>query len=271
VATDNDRAGQQAAHRAYWKLTAHQQAPRQLTADTTLHTAGPGGPAAKDPAELLQLSGPGGLRAALDAAGPLATTVINDRVGAHADRLQWAEGRLAAVRDAAPVIAALPISDWPAHISLVAERTGVPHPQVTLEVLAAAEQWHTDPRAAAARQLTQPVPARPSPPPTPAKRWARLADTLLPGLTHDRDWPALAQALDRATADGYNVHTGLTEVAARRPLPPDHIARELHARLIAVCPAAMPPALPNRSGTHTVALRRHGPGPTPEPGRGRGR
>ncbi len=197
--------------------------------------------------------------------------MINDRVGAHADRLQWAEGRLAAVRDAAPVIAALPITDWPAHISLVAERTGVPHPQVTLEVLAAAEQWHTDPRAAAARQLTQPVPARPSPPPTPAKRWARLADTLLPGLTHDRDWPALAQALDRATADGYNVHTGLTEVAARRPLPPDHIARELHARLIAVCPAAMPPALPNRSGTHTVALRRHGPGPTPEPGRGRGR
>jgi len=268
VATDNDRAGQQAAHRAYWKLTAHQQAPRHLTADGPEDT---GGPTANDPAELLQHSGPGGLRAALDTAGPLATTVITDRVGAHADRLQWAEGRLTAVRAAAPVIAALPITDWHAQISLVAERTGVPHPQVTLEVLDAVEQWHTDPRAAAARQLTQPVPERPVPPPPPARRWAGLADTLVPGLTHDKHWPALAEALDRATAAGYNVHTGLTEVAARRPLPPDHIARELHARLIAVCPAAMPPASTNRPDSSTAAPRRHEPGPTPEPGRGRGR
>jgi len=181
VATDNDWAGQQAAHRAYWKLTAHQQAPRQLTADGPGDAgAGPVGPTAKDPAELLQHSGPDGLRAALDTAGPLATTVITDRVDAHADRLQWAEGRLIAVRAAAPVIAALPISDWPAHISLVAKRTGVAHPQVTLEVLDAAEQWHTDPRAATARQLTQPVPERRTPPPTPAQRWAGLADTLEP-------------------------------------------------------------------------------------------
>jgi len=66
VATDNDRAGQQAARRAFWQLTARGDNPRHLVV-----------PHGKDPAELLQTAGPAALRSALEQAPDLADTLIN--------------------------------------------------------------------------------------------------------------------------------------------------------------------------------------------------
>jgi DNA primase len=61
VATDADPAGQQAAHRIFWQLTARGDDPR--------HLAVPGG---KDPAGLLQTAGATVLREALAASPRLA-------------------------------------------------------------------------------------------------------------------------------------------------------------------------------------------------------
>jgi len=69
VATDNDRAGQQAAHRAYWQLTARGHTPGQLLL-----------PAGTDPAELLQTHGPQALAEALHTAPGLAHAVIAARI-----------------------------------------------------------------------------------------------------------------------------------------------------------------------------------------------
>ncbi|MBN9620840.1 MAG: toprim domain-containing protein, partial [Actinobacteria bacterium] len=81
VATDNDTAGYQAAQRAYWQLTARNDAPRRLLL--------PGG---KDPAELLQAGGPDALHAALADSPALATSVIADRIAPFQDRLDTVEG-----------------------------------------------------------------------------------------------------------------------------------------------------------------------------------
>ncbi len=248
VATDSDRAGQQAAHRAYYKLLAHGQSPRHLSAPTTTT----GTPTVKDPAELLQTAGPAGLRAALDSAAPLASTVVADRVDAHAASLRWAEGRIAAVRAAAPVIAGLPPADWPNHITAVAERTGVAHPQVVLEVLDAAQGWTADPRAAAARQLAQPIPDRAPAPPAPL-RWAQLGEQVHPGLTGDPHWPALAATLDRAAAHGHDPAMTLPALAARRPLDPDHPGRDLDDLVHHALPSTLEPHHDRRPVTEQTA------------------
>ena len=55
---------------------------------------------------------------------------------------------------------------------------------------------------------------------------------LLPG-------PALAVAMTRAAAAGYDVATHLSQLARTPPLPRRHAARELHWRLLDACPAAV--------------------------------
>lgn len=272
VATDSDRAGQQAAHRAYYKLLAHGQSPRHLSAPTTTTTT-TGTPTVKDPAELLQTAGPAGLRAALDTAAPLAGTVIADRLDAHAESLRWAEGRIAAVRAAAPVIAGLPPADWPDHITAVAERTGVTHPQVVLEALDAAQGWTADPHAAAARQLAQPIPDRAPAPPAPASaplRWAQLGEQVHPGLTGDPHWPALAATLDRAAANGHDLPRTLPALAARRPLDPDHPGRDLDDLVHHALPGTLEPHRDRRpvteqTATGTQAHSDQWPAARPEP------
>lgn len=59
-------------------------------------------------------------------------------------------------------------------------------------------------------------------------------------LVQDQDWLPLAAALTRAATAGYDVAARLPALAATAPLPARHPARELHWRLLADCPAALP-------------------------------
>ena len=65
-------------------------------------------PDGADPASYLTDAGPHQLHAALNAAAPLADPLIERRIDWYADRLDTAEGTLAALRSASAVIAALP-------------------------------------------------------------------------------------------------------------------------------------------------------------------
>ncbi|WP_242472000.1 toprim domain-containing protein [Blastococcus sp. TML/C7B] len=114
VATDADRAGQQAAQRIFWQLTARGDDPRHLVI-----------PAGKDPAELLQTAGATALRQALAASPSLASGLIDARVAVYADRLDTVEGQVHAARRAAEVIAAVPSTSWPVHLTHVVTRTGI--------------------------------------------------------------------------------------------------------------------------------------------------
>ena len=69
VATDADLAGEVAAQRAFWMLTARGDTPR--------HLAMPGG---QDPAEVLEHAGPTVLRACLNDAQPLARHLLDERL-----------------------------------------------------------------------------------------------------------------------------------------------------------------------------------------------
>src|SRR4051812_19649495 len=74
-------AGQQAAQRIFWHLTARDDDPSHLTL-----------PIGKDPAELLQTVGATALRDALASSRSLASKLIDDRVQVYADRLDTVEG-----------------------------------------------------------------------------------------------------------------------------------------------------------------------------------
>ena len=134
VATDADRAGLEAAHRAFWQLAARGDNPRHL-----LMTG------ATDPAELLQTAGAAALRDALNGAGSLADTVIAERTAHYADRLDTAEGRVFSTRRAAEVIAALPPDAWAGHLTQAVARTGVSPDIAINELLDARRAWTNDP------------------------------------------------------------------------------------------------------------------------------
>jgi DNA primase catalytic core len=134
VATDADAAGQQAAQRIFWQLTARGDNPRHLAV-----------PTGQDPAELLQTAGAPALHQALADSSRLATTLIDARIAVYADRLDTVEGQVHAARRAAQVIAALPTRRWPAHLTHVVARTGLP-PEIALsEVLDAVQPVPREP------------------------------------------------------------------------------------------------------------------------------
>lgn len=141
VATDPDAAGHAAATDDYWTLTAHGDTPRHAALPTNL-----------DPAELLRTHGPEALRAALDTAPSLATTLISERLGSYAGRLDSPEGHVAAVRSAASVIAALPPEQWAEHIDDLDACLAHPEAGTHLEVLQAAARWIRNPRSVSGAQ-----------------------------------------------------------------------------------------------------------------------
>ena len=101
VALDGDRAGRQAAVKAYAVLLT-------VTSKTTAVTLPPG----RDPAEILQADGPAALRGILqNRTEPLAAVVIDAHLDSWATRLDHAEGQLHALRSAATLIASLLPSD----------------------------------------------------------------------------------------------------------------------------------------------------------------
>jgi len=99
VAFDGDTAGRTAAVRAYELLRAVRAWPHAVDL-----------PDGQDPADLLQQHGREGVHTSLcgAAARPLADLVVDERVRRYAGQLQWAEGKLAAGRAAAAVVAGMP-------------------------------------------------------------------------------------------------------------------------------------------------------------------
>jgi DNA primase catalytic core len=114
TAFDGDGPGRQASLRAYDLL-------REIRAWPTVLDL----PAGQDPASLAAEHGPATLHAALlTAAGkPLADLVVDDRITRH--QLRWPEGQVAAGRDAAAVVAAMPPEHVSRQIARVSAHTGL--------------------------------------------------------------------------------------------------------------------------------------------------
>jgi DNA primase catalytic core len=248
VATDADRAGQQAAERAYWQLTARRDNPAHILMRDGY-----------DPAQLLEMHGPDALRGALSDPQPLARTLIEDRLAEllPTDTAPTAEAVVAATRAAADIIGALPPEHWLEPITAVTRDLDAAPGAVHLAVIDAGHAWTADPRSlaethlaqAARRPARQPAlaaaagPARAASPPgthaDPIHIWQPLADSIDPKLTCEPDWPSLATAIARAHAAGYDVDQHLPRIAAKQPLPEQHPARELHYRLINEVPESV--------------------------------
>jgi DNA primase len=186
VATDSDQAGQQAAHRIFWQLTARGDDPRHLVI-----------PAGKDPAELLQTAGATALRQALAASPSLASGLIDARVAVYADSLDTVEGQVHAARRAVEVIAAVPSTSWPAHLTRVVASTGIA-PDIALSEVFDAARARTDNAHVPARTVS---PGRLPDPATgagvrPSVAVMSAVETASEKLTHG------AQAAERASFGG---------------------------------------------------------------------
>jgi DNA primase len=124
VATDHDAAGNNAAERALLLLGHRGRNP--LAAQLT---------PVNDPADILRREGAAALTSTLvDSSAPLADRVIGRRLAAWRDRLHWAEGRVAAVRDVAPLVAQLPEAQAVRQVHRVAAYVGTDPGLVIREV-----------------------------------------------------------------------------------------------------------------------------------------
>jgi DNA primase catalytic core len=123
VATDNDPAGQQAAERIFWQLTARGDDPRRLALPDGL-----------DPADLLHRAGATALRTAVETSGSLAQHLLDARLTAAArDR---STGSIhTTVREAAAIITALPPARWLSHMDRVTDALQVPPGTLHMAVL----------------------------------------------------------------------------------------------------------------------------------------
>ena len=171
TAYDGDDAGRQASLRAYDLLTATQAWPTVLDL-----------PAGQDPASLAAEHGSIGLNAALQASAgkPLADLVVDERIARH--HLRWLEGRVAAGRDAALVVARMPAAHVSRQIARIAAHTGLAAGTVSdlvVDAVTAPDRrpGRRDPEAHA----TAPWPAVAAQPPvaasTPAGAVVELAQT----------------------------------------------------------------------------------------------
>ncbi len=217
VATDSDLAGQMAAERDYWILTARGADPR--------HATFPGG---HDPASLLREAGPAALRAQLVASRPLAEALVYERL-AHLPPAS-------ALSEAVAVIAAGDAARWTQRTADVARRLHAPNEVALTQLLERITPWDRDRHAASAEQVhavhdvRQRITAQGSLP--PVTRWAYLARQVDVNLVRADDWGALAATLGRAAAAGHDLRTLLPEVIGANPLADDEPAADLRYRLM---------------------------------------
>jgi len=260
VATDPDLAGQLAAERDYWMLTARGGDPRHATL-----------PAGQDPADLLRAAGPDALRDRLHQARPLADTLIDERV---ADLPPTA-----ALHQALTVVAAGDPQRWTDRTGDIARRLHAPTDVALTELLPQITAWDRDRQAASDRLTRAGTETRDRitalATQTPAQRWAPLARQIHPALIAADDWGALADRIDRTHRAGHDIQTLLPAIASQTPLSPDRPAADLRYRLTALVdlpdepmPASAPrPASATRPYSRTHALR-HPPAPTQAPEHG---
>jgi DNA primase catalytic core len=123
VATDNDAAGQRAAERIFWQLTARGDDPRRLTLPDGL-----------DPADVFHRDGVVALRTAIETSDSLADALLDARL-IPALSAPSPSTTHAAVRDTGAIIVATPPARWLAHIDRVTESLGVPLGAVHAAVL----------------------------------------------------------------------------------------------------------------------------------------
>jgi DNA primase len=127
VVLDPDPAGHKATVRDYKLISPYSPAA------TT-----PVLPGNADPADIFKMDGPLALAAALvTGEHPLADVAIDAVLEPWADKLQWVEGQLGALRAAARLLAETEPADPTRQIIRVHERTGLPATDVTTEWLAA--------------------------------------------------------------------------------------------------------------------------------------
>jgi DNA primase len=144
VAFDGDAAGRTAAVRAFELLRTVRAWPHALDL-----------PDGQDPAGMLQQQGPADLHAALRAAAarPLADLVVDERLDRYADRLQWAEGKVAAGRAAAAVVASLPTEQIGRQIVRLVARLDLPAGEVSdlvVDAITSPSRGTLSPRSAGA-------------------------------------------------------------------------------------------------------------------------
>jgi DNA primase catalytic core len=213
IATDADIAGQTAAQRDYWILTPHLIEPR--------HAQLPDG---TDPADLVATGRAPQLLKALDQAGPLAETMINERIA----NLPAAQAAL----DVMPVIAAQPVETWEPSLRALADQLGVPHDVIREALRHHIRAFNDNPARVADQQLalTGTVRDRLA---TAAvtQRWQALARGVDPRLVTDPTWPQLAAALNDVHRHGYNPPEVIAIALEDGPLNSTRPAADLTGRL----------------------------------------
>ena len=216
VATDADLAGQVAAERDFWMLTAHGLDPGCARF-----------PEGLDPADVLAHRGPAALTAAL-ASGQ---TLGDQRLAERLDNLAPEQARVAAMR----VLAARPSRAWAPGTDQVSARLQLSQLQSRRDLRDAVKAWDADPRKAAQAELNsssevrariEAVAAK-----SPAERWAPLAREVDPRLVEQGDWPATAAMLQQAHEQGHDIGAATRALVAEAPLG-DSPARELRYRLV---------------------------------------
>jgi len=260
VATDPDLAGQLAADRDYWLLTARGGDPRHATL-----------PAGLDPADLLSAAGPAALQARLQQARPLADTLIDERLADLSPA--------AALHQALTVVAAGDAQRWTDRASGIARRLYVPADVALTALLPRVGAWdrnrqeESDRLIHAGAETRDRITALDAQP--PAQRWAPLARQIDRALIDADDWGALANRIDATHRAGHDVHTLLPAIAAQAPLSPDRPATDLRYRLIEhvdVPDQPTPPRPPRPAATGQPSSRprvpRHPltPGQSPDTG-----
>jgi len=120
VAFDADRAGRQAAVRAFHLLRA-----------VTDHAVAAVLPAGQDTAGFRREHGGRALAARLDASVPLADLVVDDAVTPFERWLAFPDGKFAALHAAAPLVAGLPAGQVARQVARLAVRLGLSYAEVT--------------------------------------------------------------------------------------------------------------------------------------------
>ncbi|GAA0241346.1 hypothetical protein GCM10009527_042430 [Actinomadura nitritigenes] len=154
IALDGDAAGRLGAVRA-WRHLSEVAGPVE-----TVQL-----PADRDPADLLDNPEGGGIEAALRSTFPLADLVVDERLERAGRTLEFAENRLAAVRAAATVIAALSPDQAARQVARVASRAQCDPAEVTAAVMSAITRDPPSDLAPAAHDFPA-LPDLRSPPPS---------------------------------------------------------------------------------------------------------
>jgi DNA primase len=126
IAFDGDRAGRRAAVRAF-----------DLLRDGFGEVGAALFPADADPADYLLDHGAAALAALLDAAVPLADLVVDASLTEFDRWLEFTDGRFAALRATAPLVAGLPVSQVARQVARVADHLDLSYAEVTEAVTTA--------------------------------------------------------------------------------------------------------------------------------------